>query len=730
MQGVDPDFSRIAADFQRLGYEPFPLTGQREPMRKRWRATDNWGFSDWQRAQGIGIKCGEVIAIDVDTTNQEHVEAIRALLPEGTPAKVGSKGATFYLRSMEADAKKEVRKFVGDKQQKPGLDKYFEPKIEILAKGQYSAVPPSWHPNVERRDEWQDCEGLPPLDKLPQFDRAAFWKGAEEAVPLQPKNKGGRPRKDRGEAAELPRLEDLKPRLAQIPSDDYDTWFDITRILCRAYLPTPQGDLVKELWLEWCAKSPNHRPEVDEKQWAEDQAGAPADDGREIGWRRFNEHYRAHGGELPPLPLYWPHVNAEGYMRKGNIQNVAHALRFLGYEFRRDTFRQREEYRRHGGRWREFDDDGLSHVHAHLHKRGWEFSQQIILQGVNSMLADNKVNTSRMDFEALPAWDRVERLERWLIDYCGADDNPYTRQVGALVIRAMVRRSMQPGCKYDHMLILQGPQGCGKSTVCVILAGGEDWHKAGLQLGDDAKKVIEQTGGIRVAEIEELVGAWRGQDPIKGQITCQADRARLSYDRKVSTVPRQFIMIGTTNEERFLRDLTGARRYWPVRVGNIDTEALQRDRDQIVAEAMVWESARIKSEMDRAVYHALLGYVPPADNLCLDADAIATQARITEETRERRPVEIRASEALQDIAAQGGCVRITMVADAIGVKNPQSADYQAIRRAGEILGGEYLQKVGAKGEQRGAGLRFHGRGGPQWTAGLHGVLNAPAPSNP
>ena len=192
---------------------------------------------------------------------------------------------------------------------------------------------------------------------------------------------------------------------------------------------------------------------------------------------------------------------------------------------------------------------------------------------------------------ALPKWDGVARLDTWLIDCAEAEDTEYTRAVSRLPLLAAVRRVRQPGCKFDEMLTLQGLQGSGKSSALAILAGNPEWFSDQISFSARDKEVIEQLAGFWIIEVAELKGMRTAEiEHRKAFMSRQRDRGRLAYAMTVSDVPRQCIFIGTTNEERFLRDYTGHRRDWPVRVGRFDLGRLRRDRDQLWAEAVVREA--------------------------------------------------------------------------------------------------------------------------------------------
>ncbi len=186
-------------------------------------------------------------------------------------------------------------------------------------------------------------------------------------------------------------------------------------------------------------------------------------------------------------------------------------------------------------------------------------------------------------------WDGVPRDEKLLVDYAHAEDNPLNRAIGKLLLIAMARRILQPGCKYDYMVILQGPEGRLKSSFFKELAG-EDFFEESLTFGADAKKIMENTAGKWLAEIAELSGLnAKDIEHIKALITRTEDWARLAYGYFAESAPRQFVLVGTTNDEVFLRDAPGNRRYLPVGVTDIDIEALRRDREQLFAEAVELE---------------------------------------------------------------------------------------------------------------------------------------------
>ena len=186
-------------------------------------------------------------------------------------------------------------------------------------------------------------------------------------------------------------------------------------------------------------------------------------------------------------------------------------------------------------------------------------------------------------------WDGVPRIDSLLIDYLGAEDTPYVRAVTRKTLVAAIARIYKPGVKFDSILVLNGPQGLGKSTLFAIL--GKQWFSDSLSISDMKDKTApEKLQGYWILEISELNGIKKMDvEVVKSFITRTDDKYRQAYGVSVESHPRNCVIVGTTNSDGgFLRDITGNRRFWPVRVsGHSKYKPWElKDVDQVWAEAI------------------------------------------------------------------------------------------------------------------------------------------------
>lgn len=181
-------------------------------------------------------------------------------------------------------------------------------------------------------------------------------------------------------------------------------------------------------------------------------------------------------------------------------------------------------------------------------------------------------------------WDKTPRLDSWLSQVYGVPEDEYHRKVGSNWLKGLVKRIVQPGCKFDYVIVIEGKQGIRKSTSLAVLGGA--WHVETI-LAPDNKDFFMLFGGKAIVEFSEGESLSRTEAKrLKAIITMQTDKYRPPYERSPQEFPRQCVFAMTTNEEEYLKDETGNRRWLPVTCRKVaDIEWLKENREQLFAEA-------------------------------------------------------------------------------------------------------------------------------------------------
>lgn len=247
-----------------------------------------------------------------------------------------------------------------------------------------------------------------------------------------------------------------------------------------------------------------------------------------------------------------------------------------------------------GADWEDSDDAGLRFYLESV----YNITQKSKIDDALAIVFKKNTFNPVRDYLDSLTWDGQERVETLLIDYLGADDNKYVRTVTRKWVCGAVARILQPGIKFDYMMVLTGEQGINKSSFFNILA--KEWFTDSIQ-DVQGNQAVEKLLGSWIIEFGELQAFNRAEsNAIKRFITSQEDRTRLAYDRRASYLKRQCVFAGTTNKSEFLKDETGNRRFWPVEVKKEGRtkdvfKDLVKERDQIWAEAVVlWRDKKEK----------------------------------------------------------------------------------------------------------------------------------------
>lgn len=241
-------------------------------------------------------------------------------------------------------------------------------------------------------------------------------------------------------------------------------------------------------------------------------------------------------------------------------------------------------------RVKKIDDNDAHQAMIWLELQGVKISKGIAFDCLSIIARDNHTNPAKEYFEQLK-WDSTPRLAFWLETYLGAANQPveYLTAVGKKWLVAIAMRAYQAGSKFDHMMILEGNQGLGKSSALRELAtfGNHSFFYDGGIKFNDTDTLMKIQGKI-IIEMAEMASFKKAvNEEIKAFITREVDVYRTPYARTTLERPRYFVLSGSTNEREYLPpDESGHRRYWPVECHKIDIEALKRDREQLWAEAV------------------------------------------------------------------------------------------------------------------------------------------------
>jgi hypothetical protein len=400
------------------------------------------------------------------------------------------------------------------------------------------------------------------------------------------------------------------------PNDlDYHEWRNASFAFRQAATGLVHDDLVRMTWDSWCAQHQSNDKGDNQKLWRS------ADNGTAVGWSLL--HWKAYGKppqvdatgamtlfsgatyQLPPGASSTPVQPARPQQLDGYVEIISTASGDSGKNTLMETVKVL-----HGNLPVSFDEftqtvsavSPLPWDKNSTYPRQWteldtihcQLSVQALfvkpgkdtVHDAVAIIANRHRRHQVRDYLNSLTWDRVERLPLLAPRYFGTPDTPYTRTVGTKFMIGAVARIMQPGCKMGNVAILEGKQGTGKSKAIAAITG-PDWFTD--ELPDlHTKDAAIQLAGKWIIEVSELSALKRSDvETIKKFMDRSTDRYRAPYEKTAADHFRQCVFVATTNDEHYLKDQTGNRRFWPLTCGTIDVEALQRDRDQLWAEALI-----------------------------------------------------------------------------------------------------------------------------------------------
>jgi predicted P-loop ATPase len=638
------DFTAARLQMHRNGFHPVPIIGAhiktksagKRPDMSGWQTVcltaDEPMIESWERRQrdctNSGMLCGEVSGVDIDILDPALSARINSVAIERlgpTPLKrIGRAPKTLLCyRLAEAISKLSTPElfFTDDcLSTKPDADKEKATKVEIMGAGQ-QVVAFGIHPETGAEYRWPEAS---PLDTraadLPLVTKealTAFVKEAEQMI----RDAGGRTKAERkaninspplvpvaeiktadigrdkigqivdaikakairnaNHGYEKPSRELIVSALEAVPNDwDYDGWIKIGYALRDGL-----GVNGLDVWLTYSEQHAGNEPAVAEDKWRSFDKRRSVTVAtlfwfaRKNGWRPPEEQWR---DTLKKTDKDTPRAilaNAIIALRQAPdwIGLLAHNA------FTLETILDAAPPWHTGPWvprvWCEHDDLCLTF---------WMQNQGIVVdpnkaaQAVE-MVARDRIVHPVLDYLDGLRHDGISRVGTWLTDFLGAEATAYNQNVGRAMLIAAIARIRDPGCKVDTVPILEGPQGALKSSAIGKLF--HPWFSDELaDLGSkDAAMQMSGIWGIELAELDAMNRTEIART--KAFLSRKIDRFRPPYGRRLIERQRPCVFWGTTNASGYLKDETGGRRFWPIRVGTINLVGLAATRDQLWAEA-------------------------------------------------------------------------------------------------------------------------------------------------
>lgn len=573
--------TELLTSYNNSGFALFPCKGK-TPTVKAWQNTPyDLGIDADKFPENFGVVLGsDILVIDVDPRNFEQNDKphkrlfvdIKVALPTLNTyiVETGTGGLHIYFRIPPGTAiKKKNKSYKG---------------IDFLGHGCYVVGAGSIHPDTKK--PYLVLKGSPETIKdAPEPLLALIRQGMDDSPHVPSRNYTNL----KYDVDTFIKLLKTSPEAVSGDSGDQTTY----KIACQGRNLGIDPALAYQLMLEHF--NPRCQP-----PWTPDELMVKVKNGYNfaqgtVGKDRPETHFKAVKDE-EVKPITWDTTN--NGVKKRTLKNVCNYFD-LPYSQLNGTVAFNDFSKRvclvkalpwsKDGQitmhqeWSNFDSIKCRY---YLNTHGFDAPTKLIDEAVVSVALDNSFHPVK-DYMTALVWDGKPRLDTWLSVYCGVDDNQYTREVGRIALMQMAKRVYQPGCKADYVLVLEGEQGAKKSEVFRILAG--EWF-AEFPVDPHATNTVDAMQGKLIVEFAEMDVTRRSDvSALKAFITRQVDRVRFAYAAKTADVARQCVFMGTMNPDatnEYLADTTGNRRFFPVKVGIIDTKALQKDRDQIIAEAV------------------------------------------------------------------------------------------------------------------------------------------------
>jgi predicted P-loop ATPase len=269
-----------------------------------------------------------------------------------------------------------------------------------------------------------------------------------------------------------------------------------------------------------------------------------------------------------------------------NVHNAIIAVENLFYgDFALDEMTQKIVMIKENNR--QLNDNDITIIQAAIQKKAGmtRLGQDTTVQAISLKATEWSFHPVKDYLEKL-VWDEKPRINVWTNKILGCEETEYNSAIGRMFLIAMIARIYEPGCKADHVPVLEGAQGLMKSTACSVLAG--EWFSDSLPDIKQGKECSQHLRGKWIIEIAEMASFDKAESNLlKSFITRSTEMYRPPFGRVEVEEPRQCVFMGTTNKSSYLKDETGNRRFWPILCTKINIDALRKNRDQMLAEAVI-----------------------------------------------------------------------------------------------------------------------------------------------
>jgi predicted P-loop ATPase len=614
------------------------------PLDLKWTSLPVETYRELERrydGHNLGVRLGEpseiagqfLHCIDIDIRDDraidEALKTARRYLPniEKMPTVMTGSGGESRHVYFVSDKAFKSRKLAHSKDKITGQDDkpHWAWEIELFGTGKQVVIPPSIHPDTGKPYRWSrpfDTRsldlGVPPRPQIASRTIKG-WEGVTDR--REDTDDGDALQQAVRQAPTSLSVKQIERLLEDAPRDwvdDYETWMKVGMALHHEF---NGGDEGLDLWHWYSKVSDKYEADVLDDKWESFKGNKNPTTlrtlikaAKEERRKRNMEDIDFRDADEPDEEDDWRRrldVDAEG-MIKNTVANMAvilqHDPRLKGCIEHNDLLERpvtRKPLPRvfdtmssrsiknaiDGDPWEDGHDADLRVLISgpRTKKRGGYGLPASIDKLKDAILVTAHKNRFNPVIEYLDGlkWDHKPRVEDLFVNYLGSDDTPYHRTAAHHMLIAAVTRVYEPGHKFDFAVILEGIQGKRKSTFIEIL-GKRRWYcELTGDLGD-RPKMVDLMLGKWICELPELSSLRRSEvTDTKAFVSASSDNARLSYDRRARVYPRRSILIGSTNDDKYLKDETGNRRFWPIacHVRTINTDKLEREIDQIWAEA-------------------------------------------------------------------------------------------------------------------------------------------------